>query len=157
MFSSFTVLPNWNVKLDYIREDSETDSLNEEVEESRRGETNKNSVIFATDYMSDINGVPSIGITYKYDDYNNTITEQISSYDVTRNRTQTNHAPVIHYKQIIDKFLWGKVTAELYLDMLFKKEKINRKVVRSDGEGPGVACLPARDRKAAAHRRPVQH
>ncbi len=127
VFSSFTVLPNWNVKLDYIKEDSETDSLNEEVEESRRGETNKNSVVFATDYTSDISGVPSIGITYKYDDYNNTITEQISSYDVTRNKTQTNHAPVIHYRQIIDRFLWGKVTAELYLDMLFKKEKINRK------------------------------
>ncbi|MBN2159501.1 MAG: hypothetical protein JW807_08905 [Spirochaetes bacterium] len=126
VFSSFTIMPNWNAKIDYIREDSDTDSLNELVEEARRGKTRKNSVMVATDYSSTINGVPSIKLMYKYEDYNNKLDERITNYLVVREKTQYNHAPVISYRQSIDRFLWGKLMAEFYMDMLFKRDEIKR-------------------------------
>ncbi len=127
VFSSFTILPNWNVKIDYIREDSKTDSLNEEVEEARRGKTSKNSMVFATDYTSEMNAVPSIRLHYKYDDYMNRLDERIDDYDVRRDKNQVTHAPVLHYRQEIDRFLWGRLTNDFMINLVFKREEIRRK------------------------------
>ncbi|MBP7735120.1 MAG: hypothetical protein KA369_04030 [Spirochaetes bacterium] len=126
VFSSFNIIPNWNTRVDYIREDSETDGLNEEVDVSQRGKTNKNSVVFITDYQSEKNWVPSIKLMYKYDDYNNKADERISSYSVKRLKTQLNHSPVIHCRQTIEKFLWGRWTSEVLMTMLFKKDQTKR-------------------------------
>lgn len=126
VFSSFNILPNWSTKIDYIREDSDTDSLNEEVEEARRGATTKDNVVLVTDYISNMNAVPSVKFMYKYDRYKNRLNERISNYEITRNRMQLNHAPVVHYRQTIDKFLWGRWTSEFLFNMLFKEEEIKR-------------------------------
>ncbi len=126
VFSSFNIIPNWSTRVDYIREDSDTDSLNEEVDVSQRGKTRKNSVVFVTDYLSDKNWVPSIKLMYKYDDYNNKLDEFITNYTISRVKTQLNHSPVIHYRQSIDKFLWGRLTNELLMTMLFKKDHVKR-------------------------------
>jgi hypothetical protein len=126
VFSSFTIIPNWTTRVDFIREDSETDSLNEDVDISQRGKTRKNSVIVVTDYLSEKNWVPSIKFMYKYDDYNNKLNETIMNCSVKRVKTQLNHSPVIHYRQSIDKFLWGRLTNELLMTMLFKKEQTKR-------------------------------
>ena len=127
VFSSFNILPNWNTKIDYTREETKTDSLNEEVDVTQRGKTKKNNVMFITDYNSEINGVPSIKLMYKYDDYRNKMDERITSYDVTRNKSQFNHSPVFHYRQTIEKFLWGRLANELLMNMVFMKEEIIRK------------------------------
>ncbi len=132
LFTSFNILPNWYTKIDFFREESKTDSLNEEVEESKRGKTSKNSVMMTSDYVSDSNGVPSIKILYRYDDYNNTRDERISSIDVKRAKSQINHAPVIRYQQTADGFLWGKLSQELLLNMFFKKDETNRKSYEAD-------------------------
>ncbi len=127
VFSSFSILPNWNTTIDYIREDSKTDSLNEEVEESRRGKTTKNSVIVSTDYTSEINGVPSVRLFYRYDDYENRLDERILDHDAKREKAWVTHAPVIYYRQSIDKFLWGRLQHEFMMNMSFKKEEVKRK------------------------------
>lgn len=126
VFSSFNIIPNWNTKVDYIREDSDTDSLNEEVDVSQRGKTNKNSVVFITDYQSEKNGVPSITIMYRYDDYNNRVNECMASYNIKRHKTQLNHSPVIQYRQTIEKLLWGRWTSEVLMTMFFKKDQTKR-------------------------------
>lgn len=126
VFSSFAVLPNWNTRVDYIKEESDTDSLNEEVDVSQRGKTTKNSVVFVTDYVSDKNWVPSIKLMYKYDDYDNKLDETVTNRSVKRLKKQLNHAPVLLYRQSIDKFLWGRLTNELLMTMLFKKEQSKR-------------------------------
>ncbi len=126
VFSSFNIIPNWSTKIDYIREDSDTDSLNEEVDVSQRGKTDKNSVVFVTDYQSEKNGVPSVTLMYKYDDYNNRVEERIAGYGVKRLKTQLSHSPVIHYRQTMEKFLWGRWTSEVLMTMLFKKDQTKR-------------------------------
>lgn len=127
VFSSFNILPNWSTKVDYIQENSDTDSLNEEVEDARRGKTRRDNVVLVTDYTSDKNAVPSIKLMYKYDRYKNNLDERISNYEIMRQKTELNHAPVIHYRQNIDKFLWGRLKSEFLLNMLFKKEEVKRK------------------------------
>jgi hypothetical protein len=127
VFSSFNILPNWNTRIDYVREETETDSLNEEVDVTQRGKTKKNNVMFMTDYISETNGVPSIKLMYKYDDYRNRLDERITNYDVTRNKSQFNHSPVIHYRQTIEKFLGGRLYSELLMNMVFMKEEIKRR------------------------------
>ncbi len=126
IFSSFNIIPNWYTKIDFIREDTETDSLNEEVDVSQRGKTIKNSVIFSTDYLSEKSWVPSIKFMYKYDDYNNELNETITNQSVQRVNKQYNHAPVLHYRQFIEKFLWGRLTDELLINTLFKSNQTNR-------------------------------
>ena len=126
VFSSFNILPNWNTRVDYIREDTETDSLNDEVDVSQRGKTRKNSVVFVTDYLSEKNWVPSVKFMYKYDDYDNKLDETITNRGVKRLKKQFNHAPVLQYRQSIDKFLWGRLTNEFLMTMLFKQERTRR-------------------------------
>ncbi|MBN1534030.1 MAG: hypothetical protein JXA20_15275 [Spirochaetes bacterium] len=126
VFSSMKILPNWFTSVDYIRQDTTTEGENELVQEQLRGDTLTNSVNLVSDYESDINGVPSMKITYKYDDYHNQRDETISTYDVTRTTQKYTHTPVINIIEKIDKVLGGQIVARMVMNMLFKEYEINR-------------------------------
>ncbi|MFC1669935.1 hypothetical protein ACFL20_06030 [Spirochaetota bacterium] len=128
VFSSFKILPNWNAQIDFIREDSKTESQNEDVLESKRGKTERNSLYFLTDYKSNIYAVPSIKVTYKYDNYMNHADGYLTNYQYQVNTKTRNdeHSPAIMIDENIDKFLWGKFSTKLFINMLFKDEIIER-------------------------------
>ncbi len=126
VFSSFRILPNMETRLDYTREKTKTDSLNEDVNEEKRGESIKNSFYFMTDYKSSTSGVPSVVISYKHDNYKNVIEEDITGYDIDRNRGRVVHTPVIAITENLDNFLFGKLTTKLLLNMIFKEEDVKR-------------------------------
>lgn len=126
VFSSFNIFPGMETRLDYTREKTKTDSLNEDVNEEKRGESIKNSFYFITDYKSTTSGIPSIIISYKHDNYNNIIEEDITGYDVDRNRERIVHTPVISIIENIDDFLFGKLSTKLLIDMNFKEVEVKR-------------------------------
>ena len=77
IFSSANILPNWSTKLDFIAEKSETDSFNEMMPEDKRGKTEKRSLLFESNYISNIYAVPSIKLLYKQDMFGNKKEEEM--------------------------------------------------------------------------------
>jgi len=126
VFTSFKITPKWKTSFDFVREVSSTDSLNADVAENQRGDTNKKTFNLESAYESSHNAVPSIKLAYKSELYNNELNEEISGGDVLRSTAQVNHAPVLVVDEKIDNFLWGKLTARLVMNLLFTQEKINR-------------------------------
>ncbi|HPJ39085.1 MAG TPA: hypothetical protein PLT75_11610, partial [Spirochaetota bacterium] len=126
LFTSANILPNWSAKLDYIHERSGTDSLNEEVEEERRGSTLRQSVLFETHYVSNINAVPSVKLVYRQEQYENNRDEEISGYALTRVTSSKSHSPVLVIEERLKEFLGGDIVATLQMDALFKEENIHR-------------------------------
>ncbi len=127
VFTSMRILPNWLATVDYIRQDTETDGQNELVAEYLRGETRTNAVYFLSDYESDIDGMPSIRLTYKFDDYRNSRNEMVSSSKVNRNTEKNTHAPVINIVEKIENIMGGQLIARVVMNLLFKDYEIDRK------------------------------
>ncbi len=126
VFSQAMVLPNWRTNLDFIAEDSKTDALNEDVQETKRGETGKRSINFESDYTSSVNAFPSIKLIYKQDDYENTRNEYLSFNEITRRTDSLIYSPTLILNEKIDRFLFGSLSSIILLEGFFKKEKIKR-------------------------------
>ena len=124
--TAMEIVPNLTTSISYIKEESETDSLNDEVDETKRGETLKNSVYWLTDYSSTKNAVPTVHLSYKYDAYENEIRNKITDYWVDRDSYKYSHASSINMTERIENFLWGKLNTAFSLHMLFKEEEIDR-------------------------------
>ena len=126
VLSSMRILPNWYTSVDYVRQESSTEKLNELVPESRRGATKSDTVYLISDYESDINGVPSVKVSYKYDSYKNDRDEVIASYDVNRKTSVVTHTPLISVNEKIERVLGGTFTARAVMNMLLKEYEIER-------------------------------
>ncbi|PKL41155.1 MAG: hypothetical protein CVV44_00520 [Spirochaetae bacterium HGW-Spirochaetae-1] len=126
IYSSMNVLPRWKTMFDFIREDSVTDSLNEDVSETKRGETVRNSFYVMSDYVSDTSGIPSIQLSCKSDFYDNMRDESALSNDISRRTGKISHTPTILINEKIENFLSGILTTRLLMNMLFKEEKLDR-------------------------------
>jgi hypothetical protein len=125
IFFSANILPNWSTKLDYIVQNTSTDSLNELVAANERGNTVKNSLIFESNYISNINLMPTIRVSYKQDSYNNTIVED-SSTELKKNTINDIYTPSIILEEKINDFLYGNLLCTIKMDLYFKDEKIDR-------------------------------
>lgn len=126
LFTSFKITPSWQTTFDFVREVSSTDSLNTDVAEDKRGDTRRMTFNVESAYTSKINAVPSVKLGYRGELYDNGSGETISGGDVERNTSSYNHAPVLLLEEKIEKFLWGKLTARLMMNLLFSQEKIDR-------------------------------
>ncbi len=126
VFSSMSILPNWTTFVDFTREESETDSLNEDVIDTKRGATLRDIVYLVSDYDSNINGVPSLKIAYKYDYYDNDLDERISTVALKRYTRNTAHSPLFNVRERIDRFMWGELDLNIDLNLYFKDETIQR-------------------------------
>lgn len=127
LFTSVQVLPNWNTQVDFIFENSRTDSLNTEVVETKRGRSEKSTLYVESDYVSDIPAVPSIKLVYKKDDYENLRDEYVSSFRINRKSENRIQSPSIIMRERIDGVFGGQLNASFNMDMVFKEENITRK------------------------------
>ncbi len=127
LFSSVKILPNWLASLDFTSEKSSTDSLNEEVHESRRGDTGRKSLCFETSYDSDIPLVPSVKLMYKHDRYDNSRDEFISACAFKEDKGISSKAPMIWIEENVKDFLGGSFVANIQLNTVFREEEIRRK------------------------------
>jgi len=127
LFSSVRILPNWIASLDFTSEKSSTDSLNETVHESRRGDTGRKSLYFETSYVSDIPLVPSVKVMYKHDRYDNGRDEFISTYAFSEESGSTSRAPTIWVEEKVKEFLGGSLVATLQMNTVFREDEIRRR------------------------------
>ncbi|MBN2039944.1 MAG: hypothetical protein JW864_07890 [Spirochaetes bacterium] len=125
LFSSMNILPNWNATIDYIIENSETDSLNDEVPEEKRGVSEKRTLLFESVYTSGTNAVPSIKVLYKQNSFEN-VKEENTSGDLIKKTNYVTHVPSLIVEERLNEFLWGSMVCTVKLDFLFKDEDINR-------------------------------
>ena len=126
LFTSMKILPNWSTQFDFIFERSKTDSLNEEVSDSRRGTTNRRTIFFESNYISDINAVPSIKLIYKQEDYENQRDEYLSSSAITRTTRDRTYTPAVVLEERINDVLGGNVVTRVLMDLLFREERVER-------------------------------
>jgi len=127
LFSSMNIFPGWKTDFDFIRESSSTDSLNEQVNVEKRGDSTRNTVNFVSDYSSNLYAVPSIRVSYKYDNYSNSLSENMTgiSSPVKSTTGKVTHSPVISVFEKIDDVLWGRFLVKIFINMLFREEDVN--------------------------------
>ena len=126
LFTSMNILPNWNAQFNFIMEKSETESLNEEVYESKRGKTEKRSIFFESDYVSNLYAVPSIKLIYKQDDYGNLRDEYLADMSIVRRSDSRTYSPALMLEEKLSDFLGGSFTTRVFMDLQFKDERIKR-------------------------------
>ncbi len=127
LFSSATLLPRWTASFDYLAEKSSTDSFNETVSESKRGQAGKKSMFLETAFMSDSPLVPSVKLSYKHDRMYNECNEYISGYAVSRQMESVHRAPMLWLEEKVKDVLWGNITATIQFATSFREEEIIRK------------------------------
>ena len=126
LFSSMKILPNWDAQVDYISEVSSTDSLNEDVAQDRRGKTSRNTLHLVSDFLSQGNGIPSVKVSYKHNNYSNRSDQYVTGYSILRDTEKTVHSPLLSIREDINDFLSGKLMTNLFVDMLYRSERVNR-------------------------------
>ncbi|MDY6935340.1 MAG: hypothetical protein SVZ03_14090 [Spirochaetota bacterium] len=129
VFSSINILPNWRVQLNFSVEDSITDSFNEEVHEESRGETEKKSLLFESDFVSDKYIFPSIKLIYKQDIYDNLKERYISDFRINAHTQNQVYTPTLVLQNRINSKLWGNITTTIVMDAFFQEEDIGRNSV----------------------------
>ncbi len=125
IFSSMNILPNWTTKLDFIVEKSETDSYNELMPEDKRGKTLKKSLLFESNYVSNIYAVPSIKVLYKQDMFGNR-KEEDSANKIIKRTNDELYTPSIILDEKLTNFLYGNLSGTVKIDLFFKNQKIGR-------------------------------
>jgi hypothetical protein len=126
VFTSVNIIPNLSAILDYTGEESETDSLNENITEDLRGRTSRNVVNLSLSYRSTRSGVPSISLSDRSQFYKNWLDEEVSGETIQREKDSFSHAPVMVITEKMDGFIYGTLSTRLMVDLLFNKEDISR-------------------------------
>lgn len=126
--TSAKVLPNWTADIGYSRERTETDSLNTQVEEGRRGLFGRDLVLFNSVFRSTGGSVPDISFSYTANSTDNRRELAVSdnSYRYNEDKQSTVHTPVILYRQRFDSFLFGKLNADAGISMVFSESSVKR-------------------------------
>jgi len=126
LFTSAKILPNWDASMNYINESSSTDSLNEEVADSKKGDARRDFFTLNTAYNSTGGNTPSITLAYSVDKNENLTDKSTDGNSYREDTVNVVHTPVIIYRQEIADFLYGKVSLKMVLDMAFSHNKITR-------------------------------
>ncbi|TAL38849.1 MAG: hypothetical protein EPN93_03725 [Spirochaetes bacterium] len=126
IFSSVKILPAWSARLDYITEDSRTDSQNENVSVQKRGKSGRSSLSIESDFAPSATAVPGVKLVYKNDRYRNSHSDYLSA-DIFREDSEEDvQNPVVIVRENLDDFLGGKLLASLLVDTSFKQESVTR-------------------------------
>jgi hypothetical protein len=126
LFTSAKILPNWNTSVDYIKENSVTDSLNEEVSESKRGKAERDFFVINSAYNSIDKNIPSVTFSYSVEKNKNSKQASTDGSEYNESADKTVHTPVLVYRQELADFLYGKLLLKLMLDLSFSHNKVNR-------------------------------
>ncbi len=124
--TSMNILPSWTAFFTFSQNNSNTESLNEEVPDEQRGEVMDRSIYVETRYQSKYNGVPSVLLSYRHDNRNQDLTETVNTNQVNHSISTLVHEPIIRLTERIKNFLWGTLAATASMNLIFKEEKENR-------------------------------
>jgi hypothetical protein len=117
--SSFNIIPGWGTSIDYTKVESVSDSRDEDIAYERRGDTEKEKLLFTTAYRGSGPGSPSINFSYAVDRYNNLKDRTLTSDVYTEESSRDVHTPVITYRQKFVDFLGGVLNTSMMLNMAF--------------------------------------
>ncbi len=126
IFTSSNILPNWRADMTYTKEKSSTDSLNEMVEDEKRGEYERDFFTLNSVFTSTGGMVPDITFSYTVKDAGNVRELDVSGYDYDEEKSSTIHTPVISYRQRFDDFLYGRLMTDAGLSMVFSDTRMER-------------------------------
>jgi len=126
LFTSAKILPNWDANCNYINESSSTDSFNEEVPDSKKGNARRDFFIFNSAFASTEDGVPSVTVSYSVNKNENTKEAATDGNKYNEETTDVIHTPVLLYRQEFSDFLYGKFSFRMMLDMAFSHSRVNR-------------------------------
>ncbi len=126
LFTSAKILPNWDASMNYIKESSSTDSWNEDVEDSKKGEAQRDFFILNSAYNTPGGGIPSVTFTYSVDKNENLKDAVTDGNKYSEDRVKVTHTPVLIYKQELADFLFGNISFKMMLDLAFSNSKVNR-------------------------------
>ncbi len=124
--TSAKVLPNWTADISYSRERTETDSLNTEVEEERRGFFGRDLISLNSVFRSTGGIVPDISFSYTANGTGNRRELAVTGNSYSEDKQSTVHTPVILYRQRFDSFLFGKLNADAGISMVFSESSVDR-------------------------------
>jgi len=133
IFTSVKILPNWDSSINYIRETSSTDSLNEDVSDLKQGDARRDYFILNSNFASPEKGIPAVTFTYTVEKNENLkeVTSESTKYN--EDTARIVQTPVLVYRQEFANFLFGSASIKMVLDMAFSSSKINRDPVTGDG------------------------
>ena len=126
LFTSAKILPHWTASLDLITEQSYTESLNQEVEEEKRGDTSRTSLFARSEYAPPEKGLPRITVLYQQENYRNTRDEDIAAYSMDTRTSRDIYTPSVLLHHRAEEFLWGSLTSSLELDTSFRENLVKR-------------------------------
>ena len=130
LFASANILPDWNVNVNYINELSSTDSFNEEVIDTKRGDARRDYLMFNSIFGSQGKGSPYITVSYSIDRNENSREDSTAVDDkpgrYIEDKMRIVHSPTILYRQNFSDILFGDFLLRMMLDMSFSHDKITR-------------------------------
>jgi hypothetical protein len=107
---SCNILPYWHTSIDYLKEQTQTDSLNENVIPSRRGTTSINQLHFISTLLPPDKRIPQIDMMYNYEQFDNQqeYKQSANSYDISSNKI--THQAIIGLQQTLNNILGGDLS-----------------------------------------------
>ncbi|GAB4219160.1 MAG: hypothetical protein Kow00102_01550 [Spirochaetota bacterium] len=116
------VLPYWHTSLDFIQEESQTDSLNEQVTATRRGITSIKQFHFASTLSPPDTAIPKLDVLYNYENFTNkqAYYQDVNSFD--NDTSKITHQATVGMQQSLHDVLGGDLSYRLLLDTSFKED-----------------------------------
>ncbi|HOM11457.1 MAG TPA: hypothetical protein PLV81_15050, partial [Spirochaetota bacterium] len=116
------VLPYWHTSLDFIQEESQTDSLNEQVSATRKGITSIKQFHFASTLSPPNNTIPQLDVLYNYENFNNkqAYYQDVNTFD--NDTSKITHQATVGVQQLLHDVLGGDLSYRLLLDTSFKED-----------------------------------
>ncbi|MGQ9842708.1 MAG: hypothetical protein ACUVRK_03995 [Spirochaetota bacterium] len=119
---SCSVLPYWYTSLDFIQEQSKTDSLNEYVAPTKRGITTIKQFHFASTLSSPDTTIPQLNLLYHYENFTNrqAYYQDVSTFD--NDTSKVTHQATVGLQQSLHNVLGGDFSYSLLFDTSFKED-----------------------------------
>ncbi len=126
LHSSAKILPYLDLAVDYVREKSISDSIDENFSTDKRGKTVNNQLMVNSVFSSTGGSIPSIAFNYTLINNSNRKELQTSGMDYKEKADEITHTPIINWKQQFDDFLFGKLNLLINMNMVFNESIVNR-------------------------------
>ena len=117
-----SVLPYWHTSLDFIQEQSQTDSLNEQVAPTKRGVTSIKQFHFASTLSPPDATIPQLNVLYNYENFTNrqAYYQDVNTFD--NDTSKITHQATVGLQQSLHNVLGGDLSYRLLLDTSFKED-----------------------------------
>ncbi len=116
------VLPYWHTSLDFVQEQSRTDSLNEQVIPTKRGTTNIQQFHFSSTLSPPDTTIPQLNVLYNYENFSNrqAYYQDVNTFDY--DTSKITHQATFGLQQSLHNVAGGDLSYRLLLDTSFKED-----------------------------------